>query len=319
MANCHDLFRNFHEVIVLPDSKKGNLRKARDTIRERIKTKFADAKRTLVPEFLAQGSYTTQTIVNPIDGEYDIDDGVYLQNLDKRSSKDWPSPETVHKWVLDAVDGHTKTPPIDKRTCVRVIYKGQYHVDLPIYCELNGTVMHAEKGEKGWHKSNPGMLTEWFQNAVKKHGDQLRLMVRYIKAWVDYNLKDGKLPSGLVLTVLAVEKFQAYDRDDVSFGQMVTAMYTRMLANSCIINPVDPTEDLYARYDSTVRKRFLEALLRLKNSVQEALGVESKKDACRKWRKEFGDRWSNCDALEDDGKSQYTKKPALLRNDARSA
>lgn len=60
------------------------------------------------------------TIVNPLDGEYDIDDGVYLQNLDKENKDSWPTPETVHSWIYKAVEGHTKEDPIDKRIKERV-------------------------------------------------------------------------------------------------------------------------------------------------------------------------------------------------------
>lgn len=319
MANCHDLFLSFHETITLSGRQKENLRQARDAIRNRIKKKFIEVGRIPAPKFWFQGSFAMHTIVNPLDGEYDIDDGVYLQNLDKTNNRNWPTPETVHKWIFEAVNGHTDQPPIDKRTCVRVIYAGRYHVDLPIYAELNGEKLHAEKGEKGWHKSDPRAITDWFQDAVNKHGEQLSRMVRYFRAWADYNAKDGKLPSGLIFTVLVVEKYQANDRDDVCFGQLVTNLYSRMLASPNIPNPKETSEDLYERYDDTQKRRFLSALRRLKDVATEALSAEGKKDACKKWKSEFGDRWVNCDTLEEKDKPRYTIAPALLRDDARSA
>jgi len=319
MANCHDLFSSFHERIALSETRKENLRQSRDAIRERIKKKFTDARRTPVPRFSVQGSYVMHTIVNPLDGEYDIDDGVYLQNLDKTDKKDWPTPETVHKWIYDAVDEHTNQKPIDKRTCVRVIYAGQYHLDLPIYAELDGEILHAEKGQEGWHKSDPQAITDWFQDSVSRHSDQLRRMVRYFKAWADYNSKDGKLPSGLILTVLVAEKFIANDRDDVCFGGLAKDLYLRMVSFPYVYNPADRREDFYSRYSEDQKTRFIEALRRLKDAAANALATENKKDACRNWRTEFGDRWTNCDALEDEDKPQYTKAPAILRDDARSA
>ena len=319
MANCHDLFSKFHEIIDLPDSKRANLQRARDALRDRIKRSFFDADRTPVPEFRAQGSYAVRTIINPIKGEYDIDDGVYLQNLDKTSDRNWPTPETVHKWICEATESHTDQPPMDKRTCMRVIYAGQYHVDLPIYCELNGQIFHAEKGKKGWHPSDPQAIANWFQNAANREGDQLRRMIRYFKAWTDHNSKDGKLPSGLILTVLTVEKFVKDSRDDVCFGQLVSAVYSRMLSNPFIYNPVDASEDLYARYDAEIKKRFLESIRRLKKAAQDALTAESKKQACKSWRSEFGNRWTDCESLDETDKPRYTKAPAILRNDARSA
>jgi len=319
MANCHDLFLEFYDKIVLPETKKESLRKAREAIRDRIEKKFVEAGRTPVPLFRDQGSYAIHTIVNPINGEYDIDDGVYLQNLDKTNKKNWPSPETAHQWVFDAVDGHTDQKPIDKRTCVRVIYKGKYHVDLPIYAELNGNKFHAEKGPKGWNPSDPQKVTKWFQNVIKQHGDQLRRMVRYFKAWGDYNSKDGKLPSGFIFTVLVVENLAITERDDVCFGKLIKALHARMLSIPYVYNPVDPSEDLYQQYNDKEKRRFIDLLRRVQVAASNALTAESKKDACKNWYKEFGDRWANCDALDEEDKPRYTKGPAILKDDARSA
>lgn len=153
MANTQEQFAVFHGRIELHDSKEANLQRGRDAIRDVIRDSFRDKKRSPVPEFCAQGSFTMRTTVNPIDGEYDLDDGVYLQNLSHDDKSKWPTPAEVHQWVVDAVDGHTEQKPIDKTSCVRVIYAGQYHIDLPIYADLNGKNMHAETGAHGDRKS----------------------------------------------------------------------------------------------------------------------------------------------------------------------
>jgi hypothetical protein len=319
MANCHDLFLSFHESIVLGDTAKERLRTARDAIREKIKDSFSEAKRTPVPKFWGQGSYVTHTIINPIDGEYDIDDGVYLQNLDKIDGSNWPTAETVHKWIIDAVTGHTGHSPIDKRTCVRLIYAGQYHVDLPIYAELNGENLHAEKGPQGWHRSDPKAIVTWFQDAAKKHGEKLRHMVRYFKAWADHNSKDGKLPSGFVFTVLIVGNFLAHDRDDVCFGKLVKAIHSQLMSSLCVLNPVDSSEDLLARYPEEQKKRLAASFSRLQKVAANALSAENKVDACKAWRAEFGSRWPDCGKLKKNDRPLYTTGPAILKDDARSA
>lgn len=319
MANCHDLFVSYHKSIGLSSPAKEKLRKARDAIRERIGNSFRDAKRTPLPEFHEQGSYATHTIINPIDGEYDIDDGVYLQNLSKTDNSNWPTVETVHKWIVDAVVGHTGHSPIDKRTCVRVVYAGQYHVDLPIYAELNGENLHAEKGQQGWHKSEPKAIITWFQDAVKKDSEQLRRIVRYFKAWADYASKDGKLPGGFVFTVLVVGKFLSHDRDDVCFGKLVKAIHSKIMSSLYVLNPVDSSEDLLARYTKDQKKRLIDTLSRLQKVAAKALSTDSKLEACKAWRTEFGSRWPDCDAIEKSDRPLYTTTPAILKDDARSA
>ncbi len=305
MANCHDQFSEFHGKIELNDSNETKLQRGRDAIRDLIKDDFRENGRTPVPSFCSQGSFAMRTTVNPLDGEFDLDDGVYLEHFDKKSNTDWPTPETVHTWICDAVDGHTEQPPIDKRTCVRVVYAGQYHIDLPIYADLNGKNMHAEKGARGWHPSDPVEITKWFQNAIKTHGEQLRRAVRYLKAWADFNSKEGKLPSGLILTVLAVQNFRANDQDDLCFANTADAIRGSTSAVFYVLNPVDATEELTSRLDADQKKRFQTAIASLAEEGKKAIASDSRSKASKIWQKHFGDRFP---VAEDESEEEKQRK-----------
>jgi hypothetical protein len=261
------------------------------------------------------------TTVNPLDGEYDIDDGVYLQNIDKDNKNNWPAPETVHSWIYKAVEGHTKEDPIDKRTCVRVIYSGQYHVDLPIYGEYKKAYYLAEKGENGWHTSDPRALADWFKKQVKQSGEQLRNIVRYLKAWADYKSKSKnvKLPNGLILTVLVVENHANKERDDSAFGRTIRNIYQKIVDSLVVYNPVDQSEILTERLTETQKKTFKDLLASLLDSANKALDEKNKKESCKIWRKEFGDRFPCCDDIKEEESLRYTSSPAILKDDARSA
>ncbi|MCH7515977.1 MAG: hypothetical protein IIB08_02410, partial [Bacteroidetes bacterium] len=89
MANCNELFLKFHGIIVLSKSKKETLIISRNAVRNRINKYFKDNLEFKPPDFFQQGSFSLKTAINPLDGEYDIDDGVYLRNLDEneRSKK----------------------------------------------------------------------------------------------------------------------------------------------------------------------------------------------------------------------------------------
>lgn len=317
MANCHDLFNSYYKVIALSSSNKKKLKESSNAIRKRIKDNFRLKERTQ-PKFYHQGSYMMKTIINPLDNEYDIDDGVYLQNLDDDLSK-WPTPETVHGWIVDAVKDHTNNAPVDKNTCVRVIYSGEWHVDLPIYSEYKQEYYLAEKGEKGWHVSDSKAIVDWFRGRVNDKGEQLRKMVVYFKGWADNKSSNGKLPSGLVLTILMEESFQKHDRDDVCFADAINKIHSRLVSNSIINNPADSSENLYAKCTDTIKIRFLDLLKTLKDVAANALSDDNKVEACKNWRKEFGDRWTNCEELADDSCAKYTAAPALLKDDNRSA
>jgi len=317
MSDCHDLFQKFYENIKLTESKKESLRSARDAIRDRINNYFKDTLKKNIPEFRSQGSFSTSTIINPLDGEFDIDDGVYLKSLDSDKSK-WPSPETVHKWIYEAVKEHTKEIPIDKTTCIRVKYSGKYHVDLPIYGEYKHNSYLAEKGKQDWPKSDPIALKNWFLNKVKDK-EQLRRIVCYLKAWSGYNSKNKSLPSGLILTILVVENFLKKERDDSSFGGTIKNINNEIVDSFVVKNPVDTQEILSDRLTPSQKKNFKDLLYTLLKNASRALKEVKKKSACEIWRKEFGDRFPSCDELSDEKDLLFTTSPALLKDDARSA
>jgi len=318
MTNCHDLFQEFYGKIELASHKKEYLMRARDSIRDKIRKYFGDTLKANVPKFLIQGSYAMATIINPLDGEFDIDDGVYMQNLGSDKSK-WPKPETVHTWIKKALEGHTKEKIQDKRTCVRVIYSGNYHVDLPIYGIYNNRAYLAEKGKLGWHISEPRKIVEWFKGHVKAKGEQLRRLVRYTKAWADYQSKSGELPNGFTLSVLVVEGYVKVERDDTSFAGTISKISERLSKSSVILNPVDKNEDLGKRISEAKYKNFLDRLASLLESASAALKEESKVEACKKWKNEFGARFPKCEELKVEDTPRKTSSPAILRDDARSA
>ena len=308
MANLHKELGTFHDRIALTSGKKESLRKARNAIRDRIRKYFRDILKLAVPKFHGQGSYAMGTTVNPLDSEFDVDDGVYLQHLDENDDSKWPTPETVHRWLVQATEGHTNEKPIDKRTCVRVQYASQYHVDLPSYAKLNDDYMLAEKGEKGWHGSNPMALTLWFIKCVKAHGEQLRRVVRCLKAWADFQSgRRGKMPSGLILTVLAAQNFRADERDDVSLTYTAMAISNAVNPVFCVYNPVDSEEELTARLTDEQKVRFQEAISDLASDAVEAIETDDIEEASRLWRRQLGDRFP---AIEKENKVDKKQEDA---------
>lgn len=306
MADLHSEFQTFHGRVALTFQKKESLRTSRDAIRDRIRRYFRDDLRVEAPNFRGQGSYAMGTIVNPLDGEFDIDDGVYLQHLDENECTNW-APDTVHHWLVKATEGHTNEKPIDKRTCVRVRYAGQYHVDLPVYAKFNGGYMLAEKGARGWHYSDPKSVIDWFNGHVNQHGQQLRRMVRYLKAWADFPGRKGKMPSGLILTVLAAQNFHSNKRDDVSLAETARTISDTANLVFCVYNPVDGEEQLTVRLTDDQKARFQEAVSDLASDAFGAIETDDREEASKIWRKEFGDRFP---AIEEDDKVDQKKEDA---------
>lgn len=319
MANCHDLFLEFSEKILLTDTAEKLLRVGRDALRARITSHFKDTLEETPPTFAGQGSFKLRTTVRPVeeDGEYDIDDGVYLQNLDVNPTK-WPAEATVHGWIVDAVAEHTDTPPIDKSTCVRVVYKtDKYHIDLPIYGLSGSTCYLFDKS--GRRPSDPRAFTDWFLEQVDAKGEQLRQVTKYLKAWSDKREKYGKMPCGFVLSCIVPSVFAPSDRDDVALGQTARGMADLLASKSRLANPKDNTEDLRVGREDQF-DRLLLASGELAKVASDALHESSKKKACRMWRKELGDRFPSCETVEEEDDVKVTSKPAgLARDDGRFA
>lgn len=318
MSNCNDLFLQFYDNIKLSSSKKDDLRSARDAIREKIRAYFKKALEKKVPDYKSQGSFSISCVVNPLSGEFDIDDGVYLQNLDNDKSN-WESPETVHRWIIDAVRGHTKEDPIDKRTCVRVIYSGNYHVDLPIYGVYSNHTFIAEKGDIGWHSSDPVKYSDWFINRVKENGEQLRRILIYLKAWADYKSSSANILNSFSLSILVANHYQYSENDDTAFSATIKAIYDQTNNSHIILNPVDSNENIGDRFSSSQWKYYKEKLLILIQCAGEALKESSKEASSKLWRKEFGERFPEYKDPKSGDRPLKTSAPAILGDDGRSA
>lgn len=310
MADLQSEFKTFHDRIALTSGKKDSLRKARNALRGKIRKHFREKLKLMLPKFRGQGSYAMGTTVNPLNGEFDIDDGVYLQHLDSNDKSQWPTPATVHQWLVQATDGHTGEKPIDKRTCVRVRYAGHYHVDLPSYGRYYGDYLLAEKGDKGWHRSDPLALTNWFRDQVKNNGEQLRKMVRYLKAWADFQSgRLGVMPSGLILTVLVCNYYRSDQRDDIAFANTIRAISNAVKFTFCVYNPVDAGEELTARLTEAQKIRFQNAIADAADAAAEAIDTDDRHEASKTWRKQFGDRFP---AVEKENNSIQKKETTAI-------
>lgn len=223
MLNLNDLFLEFNDDLTLKKKYKDLVTTGRNALRNKIGSKFEENNRKK-PKYYMQGSYAMHTAINPEeDEEFDLDDGIYLQGYsDDRDT--WPSTVTVHDWVKKAVDKHTSNDPIDKNTCIRVVYEEKYHIDLPIYImgedDSNNECAYLAHKSKGWVESDPKAFREWFQECVNENGQVIRHMVKYLKAW---KMKKGVDVPGMAITILVCNNYLiTADRDDVSLLDTIT-------------------------------------------------------------------------------------------------
>ena len=261
-----------------------------------------------------------KTTVNPIgSNEYDIDDGVYLTGYSDKEIEEWPAPSTVHGWIVSAVEGHTKSAPVDKATCVRVVYAAGYHIDYPIYIVKENVAYLAHK-DQGWIESDPKAFKDWFVQKVKENDEQLRRLVKYLKAWKEYK----KVPlKGIEITILATDNFECYEgRDDKSLKNTVGNIISFLEDTYECRKPVTPKEDLFEGHSETKKSSIKNKLSSLKKDLEQAIDEEDPFTASEYVIGQVGERFPEGEKLEskrEDSIFERTQAPGVLRNNGRSA
>lgn len=315
--NIQKAFNQFNDKITLKGSKRENLIRGRDGLRNRIKAKFTEKER-LQPKFYMQGSFAMKTTVNPIeDKEYDVDDGVYIQGYSDKEMSEWPSVQTVHTWIKNAVQNYTSNEPIDKNTCVRVVFVENYHIDLPIYISKNEDIYLAHK-ENGWSISDPKEFTDWFIEKIKNYGEQIRSNVKYLKAWKDYK----NIPlKGIEITILVANNFYRSTENDLNslLGTVANINNTLKYNFSCK-KPVKPYEDLFEKKSETQREQILKSLERMEEQLNKATNEEDIDKVYDILKEVFGDRFPKIEKDKEEQENYIkTTSPAIIKNDGHSA
>ena len=315
MADMNDAFLDYNDAIKLSEGKRKELRDSRDAVRSSTKKWMSDNGHGAVG-FRMQGSVAMHTAVNPIgDGEYDIDDGIYLKKYEDTPKSDWPKPATAHQWVKEALASQTTSDPVDKNTCVRVVYKHGYHIDVPIYVMKNGEAYLAHKKD-GWVNSDAKDFKDWFAGECDEKSGQLRRVVRYLKRWKDEN--DAPL-KGIELTILAADNFERADgRDDDALRYTVGNTIEGLEKSFTCKKPVAPGEDLFKGASETKKSDILSALRKLHDSLVKANETGSEEEAADELRKGLGDDFPQGDDSKSRANNAVTASPAVLKRDGRS-
>lgn len=299
MANTNKLFLDFHKEISLTPAQLSRLATSRTALQNRIINHFKSKEGVSTPKFWIQGSKKMGTMIVKKDGTYDVDLGVYLQEKPTVTST------TVQGYVFDAVDGHTDEIPQHLKKCIRVIYKCDFDIDLPVYYMEDGTAHPclAIKND-GWREDDPKEMYEWFCLKKKDTKGQLVRLVKYLKAWADE--RSFKMPNGISMTVWAANNYVADERDDKSLlgtlKNIAGAVYWSVSCQS----PVVPYDDLTSNLDDAQKSKFKKALDEFITDAKKAIESDNQLKASKLWQKHLGNRFP--DGVDED----VDKKEAQL-------
>lgn len=288
-SNCDDLFKKFNQTITIHPDKVTNLRSAHNTIRSKVSTYFEKYTNLPIPNFYIQGSYKMGTVIENRSTICDVDLGVFFPQHPKMNV------ETIQNHIKKALKGHTSKGVTIKTNCVRLNYVRDFHIDLPIYY-IDGYSGKTYFGSRGyeWEHSEPKAFIEWFQKKTRNKPQLIRI-IRYLKAWSDHTKsKTGKkFPSGLALTLWAIQCYEKNGRDDVAFFNTSTAVMEHLDNKKTwnAIMPVPPSDDVLHRLTQSQKDAFYEEIGEMVSLAADAVSAPNKLKATTKWRKIFGNRF----------------------------
>ncbi|MFF0828706.1 nucleotidyltransferase [Brevibacillus sp. NPDC003359] len=314
MALCQTQFIGFHEAIKLKDENKV-LREKREIIEKRIKENLPEEAKSY--EVFNQGSYAMNTGIQPLDGDYDIDMGLFFD----MSTED-ATPIEAKQWVYDAVKDHTDDVTF-KTPCITVKYTAGYHVDITVYSVSNSDgKLYLAKGRKNskeenkkWDESNPRDLVSTINGHFTDADDrkQFRRVVRYLKRWKDVHFSsvNGK-PTGIALTScvyhwLSVQKDtdpftgKSTYRDLDAVINVIESMISRFntvfeleegevksYSRLSVDLPVEPYPELFVKMTNKQMETFKEKLEEFKTALRDAKSKADPVDAAEILQKQFG-------------------------------
>lgn len=117
--------------------------------------------------------------------------------------------------------------------------------------DLDEIVLATRSGE--WKPSDPHAVSRWFLDRVVEHGEQLRRICRYLKAWRDYQWVDGGGPSSVLLMICAIRDFEArHGRDDLALEE-AAARVAEMLKDAVLELGIDGGTENFNRLDPKER------------------------------------------------------------------
>ncbi|OOV87853.1 nucleotidyltransferase domain-containing protein [Oceanospirillum linum] len=319
-------FNNFDKAIYLTGQSPG-YKKAKekdDSILNDLKNRFIEEGYPVVETFL-QGSFSVNTAINSLEGDYDIDRALVI---DADSAPEDPvKPKDV---ALDVLKKRSFKNPKVKKPCVTADYLSiNLHIDYTIYTRDSSGNYKLAVGKLGslaenkeWSPSDPKGLIDWI-NEASGYGEssvskrkQFKRLVRYMKRWrdVNFNEQSRKKLFSIGLTIMIKEQYQPGYCSDVkddltALEQVVRNMlnagyirqlysYDQALYRLSVNLPKSPHRDVFQHKvgtlsepgsDTNIGTLFRNKLTSLLSKLEEASSETDEIKQCGILNKVFGD------------------------------
>ena len=214
----------------------------------------------------------------------------------------------------------------DKPTCIRIVIGPRAHIDVPLYAipdkEFVTLAKNAmDRGHKGlreamrakaeedawtalprnsvllahrkddWIASDPRPIKDWFVSEVAAKGEQLRRVVRYLKAFRDWQWP-SEGPSSILLMAAATPNFEKRDRrDDLALLDVVAKLPKVLRGGVC--NPIDKNESLTDRLGAERVEEAAKCFEEFEKYLRGSVNASNASQACSWLVGQFGPRFPN--------------------------
>lgn len=328
--------------------------KIRECVREGIRVASVTRlglKRQVIARFRLQGSWSYHTCVQRAHGsqEMDLDYGVYLpvELFEDRS------PRVAARAYFDLVEGLLDalckiegwTLDRSKDTCIRLKVARWAHIDVPLYAapehifltiqeralkagemefveaiELSESFweemrdIHLALRDGTWKPSDPAAVTRWWRDLIAEHGEQLRRVCRYMKAWRDLWWPTGG-PSSVAVMIGIAQGFVPQPRRDDLAVRLAAERLAEALRGELREPAIDGGKEDFNNLSAAERRAAAERARELATSLASLrqYGLTLRRDALEKIRAEFGDRIPDLiDWIEGDGGAEVRATAAAV-------
>lgn len=236
--------------------------------------------KSLSPKFFTQGShaYKTQNLPCYPNQEIDLDDGIYfpMTFVENNPAANKSILIALVRESLSEISQLQSWPLSEKKMCFRLQIEKQIHIDIPVYAipddkyalltEARSAALNfAYKDElvpyqrldptqvylallddtAPWQQSDPKQLHDWFTAQTRRY-PFLRNVCRYLKAWRDFEWREGG-PSSIMLMVAAakaLEQFAKTPESECEALLVVTKTLPEIFGGD-INNPIDENENMF--------------------------------------------------------------------------
>ena len=307
-------FNKFHNAIKLSktDDSYSNAREKDDSITKAVKGAFKENGYPIIEDFI-QGSFSTDTAILSLDGDFDIDRAVVI---DDQQAPD--NPVDPKKVVLDVLEKRGFTNAKIKKPCVTADYKTQnLHIDFPVY-KKSSSSYYLAVGKKGsdeenreWTHSDPKGLKDWIKDKSAYIGSsdeklqQFNRLVRYLKRWRDHKFSPAVAAKvySIGLTVMAKSFFQpAFNSDGKPCDASALRDTAERILNSVyfvylgdeqyrvkVKLPVPSYRDIFDGSSIDTGTQLRNKLSKLVEKMNSAMGKECEVEQCKIFNWLFGD------------------------------